>query len=178
MVLEIHTDYDIAHLEELQRVMSIAVNPEIAKSVKKKCMMLGGIMVAVGLVLLMVSEKPLVSTAVMVVLGLFCMERGVNYFKHSAKSIRRRMNPAFTGNDYILDELGIRIENVTGVLEYAYADCDRLMETDKNIYIMLNDGQGLILDKSKLEGGSVEQLRTWLEENCQKQLEHIELSGK
>ncbi len=178
MVLEIHTDYDIAHLEELQRVLSIAVNPEVAKTVKKKCMMLGGIMMAVGVVLLMVSEKPLVSTAIMVVLGFFCMERGINYFKHSAKSIRRKMNPAFTGNDYILDELGIRIENVTGVLEYTYEDCERLLETDKNIYIMLKDGQGLILDKNNLQGGSVEQLCTWLEENCKKQLERIDLSGK
>ena len=178
MVLEIHTDYDIAHLEELQRVLSVAVNPEVAKKVKKKCIMLGAIMVLSGVVLLMVSEKPLVSTVVMVALGLFCMERGVNYFKHSAKAIRRKMNHAFTGNDYILDELGIRIENVTGVLEYTYEDCERLLETEKNIYIMLKDGQGLILDKNNLQGGSVEQLRSWLEDNCKMQLELVDVKSK
>ena len=178
MVLEIHTDYDVAHLEELQRVLSKAVNPEIAKKTKRTCFLVGAAMLITGVVLLMISEKPLMSSAVMAVLGIFCMERGVNYFKHSAKSIRRKMNRNFTGNDYILDELGIRIENVTGVLEYTYEDCERLLETNKNIYIMLKDGQGLILDKNNLTGGSVEQLRTWLEENCKKQLEQVDVSKK
>ena len=178
MVLEIHTDYDAAHLEELQRVLSQTVNPEIAKSSKRSCYIAGGLAVVAGVGLMVAMHKVMAMAMVIVGLGLFCLERGVNYFKHAGKSVRRRMNPAFTGNDYILDELGIRVENVTGVLEYNYEDCDRLLETEKNVYIILNDGQGLILDKNNLQGGSVEQLHTWLEENCKKQLEFVELKGK
>ena len=178
MVLEIHTEYDIPHLEELQRVLSAAVNPEAAKKSKKTYFLLGMVMMIAGVVLLMVSETPLVSSAIMAVLGIVCMERGVNFFKYAAKNIRRKMNRDFTGNDYILDELGIRVENVTGVLEFAYADCDRLLETNQNIYIMLNDGQGLILDKTNVVGGTAEELRTWLEENCQKNLEKIDMKSK
>ena len=43
---------------------------------------------------------------------------------------------------------------------------------------MLNDGQGLILDKKNVSGGSVEQLRTWLQDKSGKQLEWMELPAQ
>lgn len=178
MTLEIHTDYDVAHLTELQHVMSTAVNPGVAKSMIRSCYLAGVIAVVAGIALMIMAQKVMVMSLIIIGLGVYCLERGVNYFKHAGKSIRRRMNPGFTGNDYIVDELGIRVENLTGVLEYRYEDCDRLLETRDNIYMMMKDGQGLILDKYNMEGGSPEQLRTWLEDNCQKKLEYFDLGKK
>lgn len=178
MTLEIHTDYDAAHLAELQQVLSTAVNPQAAESMKRSCYAAGVVAVVAGIGLMIMAQKVMVMSLIIIGMGLFCLERGWNYFKHAGKSLRRRMDPAFTGNDYILDELGIRVENVSGVLEYSYEDCDRLLETKQNIYMMMKDGQGLILDKQNLEGGSVEQLSAWLEENCQKQSELISLNKK
>ena len=110
--------------------------------------------------------------------GIFLLDQGSRYFLHNAKKIRKSMSPAFTGNDYIVDELGIRIDNALNSSEYKYEDCDRLLETENNIYVMLTDGQGLIMDKKNVSGGSVEQLRSWLQEKSGKQLEWIDLSLK
>ena len=178
MTLEIRTEYDIPHLEELQRVLSIAVNPEIAKSTQKRNKTIGMVLLCVCVLMLIAIEKLSFFALGLGAAGIFLLDQGRRYFLHNAKKIRKSMSPAFTGNDYIVDELGIRIDNALNSSEYKYEDCDRLLETEKNVYIILNDGQGLILDKNNLQGGSVEQLRTWLEDNCKKQPERVDLKGK
>lgn len=178
MVLELHTDYDLAHLEELQRVMSKAVNSQIARSTKRIYYACGGFVLALVLGITAWTGEFKISGVLLALLGAFCIERGVNYYKHTAEGVRKRMSAAFTGNDYILDELGVRVENAMGVIEYNYSDCTRLLETNGNIYALFNDGQGLILDKGNVKGGSAEDLRRWLEKNCGKKLEWVDLAAK
>ncbi len=178
MTLEIRTEYDIPHLEELQRVLSIAVNPEIAKSTQKRNKTVGMIMLCVCVLMLIAVEKLSFFALGVGAAGIFLLDQGRRYFLHNAKKIRKSMSPAFTGNDYILDELGIRIDNELNSSEYRYDAVERLLETAGNIYVMLNDGQGLILDKSRVSGGSVEDLRSWLQDNSGKQLEQVELPDK
>ena len=45
------------------------------------------------------------------------------------------------------------------------------MEAERSIYVFLESGRGLILDKSNLMGGSVEELRALLQEKTGKPLE-------
>ena len=47
--------------------------------------------------------------------------------------------------------------------QYPYDACHRLLETERNLYYILQNGQGLILDKANLKGGSVDELRAWME---------------
>ena len=178
MTLEIHTDYDVAHLEDLQRVISKAVDATMAQSVKRIDITFGVLMLLAGAVLMLAMKRILAVGVVLAVIGVVFINQGLHYNQHAAKNTRKKMNPAFTGNDYILDELGIRVENALGVMEYKYEDCNRLLETQQNIYMMLNDGQGLILDKNNIEGGSVADLRSCLEQNCGKELEQVDVSGK
>lgn len=178
MTLEIRTEYDIPHLEELQRVLSIAVNPEIARSTQKRNKTLGLLLLAGCVVVMVLMEKISFFGLGLGAAGLFLLDQGRRYFLHNAKKIRKTMSPAFTGNDYIVDELGIRIDNALNSSEYKYEDCDRLLETENNVYVMLTDGQGLIMDKKNVSGGSVEQLRSWLQEKSGKQLEWIDLGLK
>ena len=178
MTLEIRTEYDIPHLEELQRVLSIAVNPEIARSTQKRNKTLGMLLLCGCVVLLIMVEKISFFALGVGAAGIFLLDQGHRYFLHNAKKIRKSMSSAFTGNDYIVAELGIRVDNALNSSEYKYEDCDRLLETEGNIYVMLNDGQGLILDKKNVSGGSVEQLRTWLQDKSGKQLEWMELPAQ
>lgn len=178
MTLEIRTEYDVPHLEELQRVLSIAVNPEIARSTQKRNKTLGLVLLICCVMLMVVVEKISFFGLGLGAAGLFLLDQGRRYYTHNAKKIRKSMSSAFTGNDYILDELGIRIDNALNSSEYRYEDVDRLLETENSVYVMLNDGQGLILDKKNVSGGSVEQLRTCLQENSGKQMEWIDLGIK
>ena len=178
MTLEIRTEYDIPHLEELQRVLSIAVNPEIAKSTQKRNKTLGMVLLCACVLMLIAIEKLSFFALGLGAAGIFLLDQGRRYFLHNAKKIRKSMSPVFTGNDYIVDELGIRIDNALNSSEYGYGAVERMLETTGNIYVMLNDGQGLILDKSRVSGGSVEDLRSCLQDNSGKQMEYIDLLEK
>lgn len=178
MTLEIRTEYDIPHLEELQRVLSVVVNPEIAKSTQKRNKTIGMVLLCVCVLMLVALEDLSFFALGVGAAGLFLLDQGRRYYLHNAKKIRKSMSSSFTGNDYILDELGIRIDNALNSFEYRYDAVERLLETEGNIYVMLNDGQGLIMDKKNVTGGSVEQLRTWLQDNSGKQMEWIDLGLK
>ena len=99
MTLEIRTEYDIPHLEELQRVLSVAVNPEIARSTQKRNKTLGLLLLAVCVVLMVALEKISFFGLGVGAAGLFLLDQGRRYFLHNAKKIRKSMSPAFTGND-------------------------------------------------------------------------------
>ena len=92
---------------------------------------------------------------------------------YMSRKIRKKMDPAFTGNDYIVDDMGMQVINALGSTEYEYEDCTRLIETDENIYLIMKDGQGMILDKAKVEGGSAEELLDYLKERCTPELEKM-----
>ena len=99
------------------------------------------------------------------------------YFVCMEKS-EKKMPQIFTGNDYTIDEMGLQIINALGTAEYAYEDCSRLVETENNLYLIMKDNQGMILDKANIEGGSVDELRTYLLEHCSVELEKMEFPKK
>ena len=47
-------------------------------------------------------------------------------------------------------------------------NCAYLMETENNFYFVASDGQGLMIDKHHLRGGTADELRAWLEEKSGK----------
>lgn len=174
MAFEIRTDYDETHLEELQKVLDRALERGIDSMAKRQHYILAGALVAGGIA---IATQGGLRTAFGVLLcgtGAYIFDHGKRYFMYMSRKIRKQMDPAFTGNDYIVDDMGMQVINALGSTEYEYEDCTRLIETRENIYLIMNDGQGIILDKSRVEGGSTEELLAHLKERCTVELEKME----
>lgn len=178
MAFEIRTEYDAAHLEELQRVLDQAMERGIGAMAKKKHYLLGGVMLVAGAIIATQGGLQSIFGVLSCGAGIYVIDHGRRYFTYMARKIRKQMPPAFTGNDYTIDEMGIQIINAIGTAEYGYEDCSRLIETDNNLYLIMKDDQGMILDKSNVEGGSAEELRTHLIERCSAKLEKMEFPKK
>ena len=174
MAFEIRTEYDEAHLEELQRVLDRAMERGIDAMTKKQHYILGGVMLAAGAIIATQGGLQSAFGVLTCAGGLYVVDHGRRHFTYTARKIRKQMPPAFTGNDYTIDEMGIQIINAIGTAEYGYEDCSRLIETEQNLYLIMKDDQGIILDKSNIEGGSAEELRTHLSEHCSVELEKME----
>lgn len=165
-----HTEYDFKHVEELQRVVSKAMAAKVARRNRVSNLLWG----AVGLlaaVLIAVQTTHWIIAGILGALSLFLIARGVFFYQFVALGVRHTMDKGITGSDYILEKSYMLVINDKGSNQFAYADCDRLLETEGNLYYITKDGQGLILDKANLKGGTVDDLRAWMEEKCGKKIE-------
>ena len=175
MTFEIRTDYDEVHLEELQKVLDYALERGIGKMAKRQHYLLAGALIAGGLAVGSQGGLRSVFGVILCCTGVSMVDQGRRYFMYMSRKIRKKMDPAFTGNDYIVDEMGIQVINALGSTEYQYKDCIRLLETEGSFYLIMQDNQGMILDKERVEGGSVEELRAHLQQFCPVELEKPDL---
>ena len=63
------------------------------------------------------------------------------------------------------------VTNAKDGVQYRYDTCLRLFETEGNLYFIMQDGQGLILDKASVKGGTADQMKIWMEEKSGKKAE-------
>ncbi len=178
MTFEIRTDYDELHLEELQKVLDRALDRGIHQMAKRQHYMLGGAVIAGGLAIGSVGGFRIAFGVLLCCLGVYLIDHGRRYFMYMSRKIRKKLDPAFTGNDYIVDDMGIQVINALSNTEYQYADCTRFIETEDNFYLIMSDNQGMILDKERVEGGSVDQLRDHLKQFCPVELEKMDFFKK
>ena len=68
--------------------------------------------------------------------------------------------------DYVLEKESLWAANGRGDFHYPYSSCVRLVETEKNVYFVTQQGDTLVLSKENLRGGTPEELRRWLTEHC------------
>lgn len=173
--MKTHTDYDFRHIEQLQRVVSRTVNPRVVRRTRISNAALGLCLLLMAAVVV-ACWKNYVLMGIFGVLGLFNVARGIFYYQFTAFGVRQGMDRSVTGSDYILEKSGLLVTNVKGGHRYPYADCFKLLETEDNLFFIMESGQGLILDKGNLKGGSVDELRAWMEEKCGQKAEFIPLS--
>ena len=173
MAFEIRTEYDEIHLEELQKVLDRALERGIDNMAKRQHYILAGALVLGGIAIATQGGLRTAFGLLICGTGAYIFDHGRRYFMYMSRKIRKKMDPAFTGNDYIVDDMGMQVINALGNTEYEYEDCTRLIETDENIYLIMKDGQGMILDKAKVEGGSAEELLDYLKERCTPELEKM-----
>ena len=178
MTFEIRTDYDELHLEELQKVLDRALDRGIHQMAKRQHYMLGGAMIAGGLAIGSLGGLRIAFGVLACCAGVYLIDHGRRYFMYMSRKIRKKLDPAFTGNDYIVDDMGIQVINALSNTEYQYADCTRFIETEDNFYLIMSDNQGMILDKERVEGGSVDQLRDHLKQFCPVELEKMDFFKK
>lgn len=174
--MKTYTDYDLAHLEELQRVICRAFRQKESRT--SRALNLGGGMIFLIIGVAMILRQAWAATLFFVCVGLVLVARGVFFYKFLAMSVRQKMDKAVRGSEYILEKSYLLVINSKVSRQYPYTDCSRLFETENNIYYIMKNGQGLLLDKANLKGGSVDELRAWMEEKCQKSIEWMGESQK
>lgn len=165
-----HTDYDFQHVEELQRVVSKSITHAVTRRTRISNLAWGVLGLAAAVLLAFRGINWIIVT-LLSLLSLFLLAKSVFFYQFTAFGVRQAMDKDIVGSDYILEKSYMLVMNAKGSSQYAYSDCFRLLETEGNIYYIMKNGQGLILDKANLKGGSVEELRAWMEEKCGKKIE-------
>jgi hypothetical protein len=165
-----HTEYDFAHVKELQKVVSTAITASASRK-ERISFLLWGVVGLTASVLIITQTKWWFIGVLFGLMSLFLIARSVFYCTFLAMDVCQSMDKAVTGSDYVLEKSYMLVINPKTSNQYRYDDCFRLLETEGNIYYITKDGQGLILDKRNLKGGSVDELRAWMEDKCGKPLE-------
>ena len=170
-IMKMRTDYDVSHLEELQRVVARSMKRE-KKDLKSRLLNFLWAAVSLGVAALIYVQQLSAAGAVFCgLLGIFFLLRGIFFYRALAMMARRSMDKMVTGNYYALEKTVIQVMNEKLTSRYAYTECDRLLETENCLYFFMKNGQGLILDKRTLKGGTEEELRDWMEQKCEKPIE-------
>lgn len=162
-----YTEYDTAHMVELQRVISQCITAKATRRSRISNLLWGAVGLAAA-VLIAIQGQHWIIAGIFGVLSLFLICRGVFFYQLAALGARLTMNKRVERSDYLLEKSYILMTNSQGSQQYTYSDCFQLLETAGNFYFVQKDGQGLVLDKENLKGGTADELRSWLEERCGK----------
>ena len=171
-----HTEYDYSRLLELKRVVGKALAPKRTMRRRAANIGLGLFALAVAGVLVFF-EKHWALVTILVLTGLYFLLWGVFHHQLAALATLRALTPKTDSCDYILERGYLLATSHKDGTQYRYETCRRLLETEGNLYFLMENGSGLVLDKANLKGGTVDQLRAWLEEKTGKKAEWMGKKG-
>lgn len=165
-----HTDYDYERLLELKRVIGRALTRKRTARQRTANLLLGlfALVVAGALV---VFEKHWFFVLLLAGIALYFIAWSVFYYPLSALTTLRALDAKTASCDFFLEKSYLLAATARDGVQYRYDTCLRLFETEGNLYFIMEDGQGLILDKTNLKGGTADQLRAWMEEKTGKKTE-------
>ena len=170
--LRTRTELDLTHLQEMQRVVDRLIVPYCIRRTRVLNLGIGVIALVVGALCALLGDN-LVAGVVFGVVGVLFIIRGIMIYWVVARMAQRRMNKNSVTTEYIMEKPYIWAFNSQGDAHYPYSSCTRLLETKRNLYFITDEGRTIMLDKENLTGGTVEDLRDWLEERCQRKVEQI-----
>lgn len=174
--IKTRTDYDQEHLEDLQRVGAKTFARRKSLSKRILLLALGSLLLGTGLVLA-VWRGSVFRTLLCGVLGALLLVWGIFFYTVEAWTAGKAMGKRRDGNEFTFEKDYILVVQGVNSSRYPYADCSQLLETRTNFYVMLKNGQGIMLDKANVRGGTVDELRAWLVDKCCKKVEWIGSKG-
>ena len=160
-----YTDYDLEHMEELQRVVGRHFTRKQTTRRRAFFLSWGGVCLPVGLYLA-VRKDSVAAALICCVVGCLLLASGLFYYQLQAWRSCRGMGDEPARSDFAVDKTGIVVSRGKNGQRIPYQECAYLLETAKNFYVVTAGGQGLILDKEHVRGGTAEELRAWLEKKC------------
>ena len=166
------TMYDMDCLEELQQVVSKYFDGSVARRER----LVGAVWAVFAFGASVVAQQAGLHPAIVAllfVIGLYFGARVLRVYRSMARKSYMDMDKNAVRNDYTMDASHIIAENATGSAKYPYSHCARLLETEQRFYVILKEGQGIVLDKEQVSGGSAEDLRRLLESRCGKSAEKV-----
>ena len=176
VTMKTHTDYDMEHLEELQWVLGKTIMKKPFRRKRISGLISGGLCVAIGFALA-IRHGSVMLSLVCCVLGALLLSQSIfsNFF--SAWSASRAMKRRGISNEFHFQRNEILAVCGDVSSRFAYTSCMNLMETDVNLYFIMDSGQGLMLDKRNVRGGSVDELRAMLQEKSGKDVLWVSKKG-
>lgn len=165
VTLKTTTDYDLTHLEELQWVAGKTYARKETLRKRAFAWTIGGLCMAIGLALA-IRRNSVVFSLLCCSLGILLLAWGAFFYLMTAWSASKAIGKNWKGNEFHFERSEILAIRKLESSRFPYTDCTELLETEHNIYFMMKNGQGLMLDKDNVRGGTAEELRAWLEEKC------------
>ena len=166
------TEYTFDALVELQRV--VCKNLTAKQTARRKFVFLVWGVCCLGIGVFMVSHGYNALLAMLLLIpGVICMLRYVFFYHMLAWGASRNMSEEQSVNDFHFEPAHILAKQGKQNAVYPYSKCDQILETTNSFFFIMEDGQGLMLDKSNLKGGSVDELRAWLEEKTEKKVKNV-----
>ena len=175
--LRTHTQLDIAALEEMQRLVDGVLAPNCIRKNRVWNLGIGVLALIIGTVCVGVSG-PLWAGVIFWGIGLAFLLWGVLIYRLAAWQTWRQTDRAVVSNDYVFQKHDLWCTNGKGDFHYPYETCTRLLETEKNVYFITRRGEGVILSKEGLTGGTPEDLRAFLSEKCGLPVEQVGANWK
>ena len=163
--LRTHTDLDLSLVEEMQHVADRVLVPNCIRKSQAFYLGMGVLCLGIGAGSVLAGWQPLVG-AVFGLLALAMLGWGALAYRIAARKTYRQMEKAVQSTDYVLEKESLWAANGRGDFHYPYSSCVRLVETEKNVYCVTRQGDTLVLSKENLRGGTPEELRRWLTEQC------------
>ena len=168
-MLKTSTDYNRACMEELQRVAGKTFAKTPIRNRRTVALTVGVVLLGGGVVVFLRTGAFWILP--LCVLGAAAMLWSIFYYPFTGWASYRAQGKGRISCDFFLEKRVILLMRGKTREEFPYTQCSRLMEAERSIYVFLESGQGLILDKSNLMGGTVEDLRAMLQEKTGKPLE-------
>ena len=172
------TDYDFAHLVDLQRMGSHTGNRQWNMLRRGIALAAAGACIFLGVSILVQTNGNVGQAAVYFLLGALLIGVSVFFYQFSAWRLKRRIGKNRVSDQFSFEEDGVDITRGEQSAHYPYKDCDNLLETELAFYLFHRQGKGLVISKSRIEGGSPDDLRALLEEKCQVQARWVGRSTK
>lgn len=168
------TEYSFERLMELQRVVSKTLVPKETLRKKASYLAWGTLGLGVGAYLTAGGGNPYISSACLL-MGLILLIRFYFFYHLMAWNAGRVMKKNNRVNEFQFERDHILAWQGENSAKYPYDTCGNLIETDNSFYFIMQDGQGLMLDKAELKGGSVEELRSLLESKTGKTAQFVKV---
>ncbi len=166
------TEYTFDALVELQRV--VCKNLAAKQTARRKFVSLVWGTCCLGMGVYMVSHGYNAFLAILLLIpGVLCMLRYVFFYHMLAWGASRKMSEEQSVNDFYFEPGHILAKQGKSSAVYPYSKCSQILETGHSLFFIMEDGQGLMLDKGNLKGGSVDELRAWLVDKTGKTVRNV-----
>lgn len=171
-IMKTRTEYTFDALVELQRV--VCRNLAAKQTARRKFVSLVWGVCCLGIGAFMVIHEYNALLAILLLIpGVICMLRFAFFYHVLAWGASRNMSEEQSVNDFHFEEKHILARQGKKSSVYPYDKCYQLLETQNSFFFIMEDGQGLMLDKGNLSGGSVDELRALLERKSGKSVKNV-----
>ena len=172
VLMKTQTEYTFDSLVELQRIVCKYMAPQ--QTFRKKVVHLVWGTCCLGMGAYMVTHGyNAILAMLLLVPGLISMLQYVFFYQMLAWNATRRMKAEQSVNEFLFDSAHIVARQGKDSSAYPYSKCVRILETDNSFFFIMEDGQGLMLSKENLKGGSADDLRALLESKSGKTAEKV-----
>ena len=168
------TEYDFDRMMELQRVVAKVLSPKQTGAKRLSYFLWSMLGLGVGAYLIARGGNAYISSAC-ILMGLILLIRVYFFFHLMAWRATRMMKKADSVYEFQFESDHILAWQGQKSAKYPYEQCAKLLETGKSFYFLMENGQGLMMDKAGLKGGSVEELRRLLEQKTGKPAENVKI---